>query len=364
MSFDAFYTAHIEPLYIAAIDQVRLQKARAQIWQFIWMLLTSSVVGVGFYFFLGDYITAWVAFVVLLLCSEIFYIQAYPYPDFEKPSTTIYIVVVVLCMAGGGIIIAAFHSSEVSLYFVGGTPLLISVAIAAMQNPHRAALLRPYAVLKDEIVSLFLKHLYPGFSLLPQSNVSARTLRELEIFDDATDVVDCGIAIGGKIGDYSFTIQKVKLIHISKDSRGNTSRSTVFDGFWMYLPKICNNMIPVIVQKHRRSGFISLFLENTRRIEMENAEFEQQFDVITSSEFEARRILSPSLMEQLSGFSKGEFPLHGIYFGLEQTHIAIKSPHAMFEDDFADNNAVKEGLSQSRTLLDIQMEIVLALTRI
>jgi hypothetical protein len=36
----------------------------------------------------------------------------------------------------------------------------------------------------------------------------------------------------------------------------------------------------------------------------------------------------------------------------------------MFEDDFADNNAVKEGLSQSRTLLDIQMEIVLALTRI
>ena len=364
MSFDAFYTAHIEPLYIAAIDQVRLQKARVQIWQFIWMLLTSIVVGVSFYLFLGDYITAWVAFVVLLLCSEIFYIQAYPYPDFEKPSITIYIVVVVLCMAGGGIIIAAFRSSEVSLYFVGGTPLLISVAIAAMQSPHRAALLRPYAALKDEIVSLFLKHLYPGFGILPDSYVTTRALREMEIFGNSIDEVDYGVTICGKIGDYLVTIQKVRLIRVSKDSRGNTSRSTVFDGYWVHLPKVFNNIVPVIVREHRSLGLISLFVENTRRIEMEDTEFEQQFDVITSNEFEARRILSPSLMGQLSGFSKGEFPLHGIYFGLEQTHIAIKSPHAMFEDDFADNNAVKEGLSQSRTLLDIQMEIVLALTRI
>jgi hypothetical protein len=96
---------------------------------------------------------------------------------------------------------------------------------------------------------------------------------------------------------------------------------------------------------------------------MEDTEFEQQFDVITSSEFEARRILTPALMEQLSGFSKGEFPLHGIYFGLDQTHIAIKSPHVMFEDNFANNTAVKEGLSKSRALLDMQMEIILALTR-
>ncbi|MEY3240275.1 MAG: hypothetical protein RIR11_1713 [Bacteroidota bacterium] len=363
MSFDAFYSAHIEPLYIAAIDLVRLQKARAQIWQFVWMLLTSIVVGLSFYFLLNDITTAWVTFVLLLLCSEIFYIQAYPYPDFEKPNITVYIAVVILCVAGGGIIIAAFHASEVSLFLVGWIPLLVSGAITVMQSPHRAALLRPYAALKEEVISLFLKHLYPGFSLLPPPNVSARTLRELEIFDDATDVVDCGIAIGGKIDDYSVAIQKVKLIRISKDSKGNTSRSTVFDGFWMYLPKICNNMVPVIVQKHRSTGFISLFLENTRRIEMEDTEFEQQFDVITSSEFEARRILTPALMEQLSGFSKGEFPLHGIYFGLDQTHIAIKSPHVMFEDNFANNTAVKEGLSKSRALLDMQMEIILALTR-
>jgi hypothetical protein len=363
MSFDTFYTAHIEPLYIAAIDLVRLQKARAQIWQFIWMLLTSIVVGVSFYLFLGDYITAWIAFVLLLLCSEIFYIQAYPYPDFEKPNITAYIVVAIICVAGGGMIVAAFYTSDVPLFLVGWIPLVVSVAITVMQSPHRAALLRPYAALKNEVISLFLKHLYPGFSLLPPSDVSARTLRELEIFDDATDEVDYGIALGGKIGDHWVTIQKVKLIRISKDSKGNTSRNTVFDGFWMYLPKICNNMIPVIVQKHRRSGFISIFLENTRRIEMEDAEFEQQFDVITSSEFEARRILSPSLMEQLSRFSKGEFPLHGIYFGLEQTHIAIKSPHAMFEDNFANNTAVKKGLSKTKALLDMQMEIILALMR-
>jgi hypothetical protein len=40
-------------------------------------------------------------------------------------------------------------------------------------------------------------------------------------------------------------------------------------------------------------------------------------------------------------------------FGLEQTHIALKMRHAMFENNFADNNAVKEGLSKSRILLEI-----------
>jgi hypothetical protein len=360
MYFDTFYTAHIEPLYNAAIDLVRLQKARMQIWQFIWMLLTSIVASIGCYFFLGDYMI----FFVLLLCSEIIYIQAYPYPDFEKPNITVYIAVVVLCVAGGGIIIAASRTSEVSLWFVGGIPLLISVAITVMQNPHRAALLRPYAALKEEIISLFLKHLYPGFSLLPNSYIASRTLRELEIFDDSIDEVDCGIAITGKIGDYLVTIQKVRLVRISKDSKGNTSRSTVFEGYWAHLPKVFNNMVPVIVRKHQSLGFISLFVENTRRIEMEDTEFEQQFDVITSSEFEARRILSPSLMGQMYTFSKGEFKLHGIYFGLEQTHLAIASRHAIFEDDFANTTAVKEGLSQSRKLLDMLMEIVLALTRI
>ena len=363
MSFDTFYAAHIEPLYVAAIDLVRLQKARAQIWQFIWMLLTSIVVGVGLYLFLDDYTTAWIAFVVLLLCSEIFYIQAYPYPDFEKPNVTNYIVITIICLAGGGIIIAGFHASDVPLFLVGWIPLLVSVALTVMQSPHRAALLRPYAALKEEVISLFLTHLYPGFRLLPHSYVTASTVRELEIFDDAVNEVDCGVALGGTVGDHWVTIQKVKLIRISKDSKGNTSRSTVFDGFWVYLPKVSNNMVPVIVRKHRGLGLLSLFVENTRRIEMEDIEFEQQFDVITSSEFEARRILSPALMEQLHTFSKGEFPLHGIYFGLDQTHIAIKTNHAIFEENFANNTAVKKGLSQSRALLDMQMEIVLALTR-
>ncbi len=361
MPFENFYTTHVAPLYTAAIDPARLQKAREQPWQFVWMVLLALIIGVITLWSTAEITTAWFVFAAVLVLSEFFYVQSYPYPDFEKPSAWLYAGIIVLGSAGGLMVSMGLHSGEWVHLAVGAIPLLLSVVFTVVQNPHRAALLRPYTGLQDDITRLFLKQLYPGLYFTTPDGAPARVFRELEIFGGDIDEVDLGISLGGKTGNTTFYLQKIKLIRVSKDSKGRTSRSTVFEGYWISLPKWGNHSAPVILRPHRHFELVNFFIENTKRIEMENPDFEQKFDVMTTNEFEARRLLTPAVMQQLYAFSEDKLcPLHGIYFGFDQTHIALKARATIFDTDFANPDRVRQDLRLTAALLDQQMAIVAA----
>jgi hypothetical protein len=359
MTFDNFYATHVAPLYTAAIDPARLQKAREQPWQFVWMVLLALIIGVATLWGTTEMTTAWFVFAAILVLSEFFYVQSYPYPDFEKPSAWLYVGIVVLGSAGGLIVGIGVQTGQWPQMAIGAIPLLLSVVFTVVQNPHRAALLRPYAALQNDITRLFFSQLYPGLYLTTVQGETARTFREMEIFGSGIDEVDSGISLGGKTGDTTFFLQKIKLIRVSKDSKGRTTRSTTFEGYWITLPQRNHLSAPVIVRPHRHFELVNLFIENTKRIELENPDFEQKFDVITTHEFEARRLLTPALMQQLYTFSENTLcPLHGIYFGVNDTHLALKSRETILETDFANPERVQKDLRQSAALLDQQLSLI------
>jgi hypothetical protein len=49
---------------------------------------------------------------------------------------------------------------------------------------------------------------------------------------------------------------------------------------------------------------LALYFVNRKRIELENVEFEKIFDVYSDDEIEARRLLTPKMMEKLVNFAK------------------------------------------------------------
>lgn len=69
--------------------------------------------------------------------------------------------------------------------------------------------------------------------------------------------------------------------------------------------------------------FLYFYFSNKNRVKLESKEFEKKFDVYSKDEIEARRLLTPKMMEQLSDFAnKSKFRWLALTF--EQNKIYIK----------------------------------------
>ena len=268
------------------------------------------------------------------------------------------------CIGGSALLVYAVEVAiKPIIYVFGSVMILVSVLTAGAQNPYRAALLRPYAELRSEVIQLFLGRLFPDLYLVTPTYIAVDALAGLQIFGNNFDEIESGEALAGKLNNNNIYLQKIKLIRVTKNNKGQSSRSTVFEGFWISLPNLHQNTTPVIARKHRSAQVIDIFVEDTHRIEMENPEFEQYFDAVASNEFEARRILTPVMMEQLSHFAQNAPALQGIYWGFGQIHLAVKTNITLFEEDFAHEAKVRKALSETQEVLDAQLEIILALDK-
>jgi hypothetical protein len=364
MTFEAFFSQYVDPVYAQSIDQQRYKAAKRYAWQFLWMFLLCVFTGLALHWFVADRTITVATFSIALLLSGILYVWDYPYPDFEKPGFFTYFFLFLFAGGGCGVLLMAEHATEPLITSVFGAVLLAVVVIIALaQSPHRAALTRPYEQLQAEVIDLFFRHLYPDFGVVSARPVDGEVLRSQKIIDDDFNEIQYGIAVQGRLHPFELLIQQVKLIKVTRDSKGRTSRSTVFTGLLLSINNHNALSAPVLLREHRGFQLQDVFWKESHRIEMEDPHFEKFFDVVCSNEFEARRLVTPAFMARLLPFAAEPSPLSGIFFDPHYTFMAVKTTQSFFEENYANPQAVKRELQQIHQVLDRQMELVLAITK-
>lgn len=355
--FDDFFKDQIEPLYVACIDPERLRRAKAQPWQFLWMFLAVSVTGLSVAWYWESKETGLMVFVGLLLMAELLYLFDYPYPEHESIGFFVPFFTVLTGLGGFLFLYLSEHAGAIA---AGCALLLASIAFTVLQDPNRAALTRPYESLKAEVIALFMKQFFPGFQWGRAHSMYASTLENLGIFCETFHEVETGEAIEGSLGNSHVLIESIKLIRVTRQSKGGTSRSTVFKGFLITVGPGLGQQPVVVVRPHRGLALKDAFVVEGHRIELEDPDFERQFDVLCPDEFVARRLMTPALMAKLSSWAEGPVALSGIWTG-SPTILSVESDAELFEGDYANLPEIKEVLKNLQVNIDRLLEMVLVI---
>ncbi len=146
-----------------------------------------------------------------------------------------------------------------------------------------------------------------------------------ELFGSSTNGGKSEDVFMGKISDVDFTLFEAKREKISRSKNGS-STTLVFHGLCMRLsfPKRFSGTTRVmsdygVLNKLHTTGH-DIPLE---RVKLEDAEFERQFEVLSTDQVEARYLLTPALMERLIEVQKILGPKTRLRAGFFDRHMLL-----------------------------------------
>jgi hypothetical protein len=107
--------------------------------------------------------------------------------------------------------------------------------------------------------------------------------------------------VQGAVGKTQFDLSDCKLVRKYKRRNAGEGRETVFHGLIgsFTFPKPFHGQTVVLVDKGTISNRLSGLLRDDKRVVLENAEFEDLFEVFSTDQVEARYLLNPVFMERL-----------------------------------------------------------------
>ncbi|MDG1857954.1 MAG: DUF3137 domain-containing protein [Emcibacteraceae bacterium] len=169
--------------------------------------------------------------------------------------------------------------------------------------------------------------------------------------------------ITGEAEGIDFKLLEAKLITITRDSKGRTSRKTVFNGFLVEFDfhKEFNGET-VITKDHTMIGnFFSGFGKTGNRVKLEDPEFERQFEVHSTDQVEARYLLTPRFMERVVDFSKlPRVRQVQLAFNNGRIYMAIKRKGNAFEGGsfkLNDPELIKQNINDIAMIFDVVTEL-------
>ena len=112
--------------------------------------------------------------------------------------------------------------------------------------------------------------------------------------------------IKGKAAGIDFNLLEAKLVNVSRDSKGQKSKSTVFQGFLVEFDFHKSFHGVTIITKDRTAigNFLTGWAKKGDRVKLEDPEFERKFEVHSTDQVEARYLLTPLFMERVLQFNR------------------------------------------------------------
>jgi len=165
------------------------------------------------------------------------------------------------------------------------------------------------------------------------------------------------------VDDIDFELLEAKLVNVSRDSKGRTTRTTVFQGFLVQFDFHKNfNGQTVITKDHTVIGnFFSNMSKNGERVKLEDREFEEQFEVHSTDQVEARYLLTPRFMERLLSFSRlPSVKQLQLAFKDGSIYMAIKRSSNAFEGgslNLNDPKLVQQNIKDIALIFDMVTEL-------
>lgn len=175
-------------------------------------------------------------------------------------------------------------------------PIVILLLILFMFNPSKKNFEKKY---KKTIISELITGYDKNLNFNPDLNIPKKTYNDAEF--ESYDEYSANDYIFGKInGIIDFELGDVHTMHISHDSEGHTTKTTVFQGLFSCskLNKNINSTIKIRSDK----GFFGKFFKDKQLMHMDSQEFEKHFDVLTDSKIKAMQVLTSDIMDYLINF--------------------------------------------------------------
>lgn len=237
--------------------------------------------------------------------------------------------------------VVAVLSMLVALRFVEYVFVVLPVSVVGvvlLSYYQRQQLRRYKARYKYQVVREVVTAIDPSYRYQPTGHVDAHFFTACGLFPMPFDEFSGDDLITGKIGqtDFEFSEIHVQRKHERRQANGKTQvhYETLFRGLFMHADFNKNLKTATYVQPE--SKLLNLnqrrASKQCRPVQLENVEFEKQFEVLAFDQIEARYVLTPRMMEAMLDI-KRKFPKNQFYFAFlgHRMYCGVKFNQAMFE---------------------------------
>ena len=193
---------------------------------------------------------------------------------------------------------------------------------------------------KNKIISPLISAFDENLNYFQESHVPSQYFTRSKIFTSRPDRVNGNDFVSGSIDGVQIQFSDLHAEKKHKDSKGNTSWSTIFQG--LFIVSDFNKNFKgetIILPDTAQSTFGNLVgnwlqsknMNRKELIKMDSTAFEKEFVVYSSDQIEARYILSPLLMSKLLSFKKLSKQPLSVSFRGGNIFLAIEYNKDLFE---------------------------------
>ena len=193
---------------------------------------------------------------------------------------------------------------------------------------------------KEKIIKPLINALDKKLTYTASLHVPQHTFERSKLFTQNIDRMSGNDFVRGTIDSINIQFSDIHAEERHKDSKGNTSWSTIFQGLFIVsefnktfhgktiiLPDTAQSTFGDLVGNWLQSKNMS----RDELVKMDDPEFEKEFVVYSTDQVEVRYILSHSLMKKLLIFKhKSKHPLHISFIG-GHIYMAIEYDKDLFE---------------------------------
>lgn len=152
---------------------------------------------------------------------------------------------------------------------------------------------------KKEFFSKIIDEKYPGATFEPSKGMTKKEYKALGMMKTGTNYTSKDLIIGKTKHDTDFKYSEVKVtVHADK------SEITIFNGAIFSFEYNKNFEAPVYICRRKMAAQEAFKHPKTHKIELENEEFNDMFDVYTDDDQTAFYLLTPPIMEKIIQFAK------------------------------------------------------------
>jgi len=193
---------------------------------------------------------------------------------------------------------------------------------------------------KDKIIHPLIQQIDSSFVYSKTASIPQSTFRQSKLFKKGIDRYNGNDLVRGKIDGVKLHFSDVHAEYETRDSKGNPSWHTIFQGLFISAEfnknfKGQTTVLPDSAEKTFGKvigGWLqSKNMNRNDLVKMDDPEFEKYFVVYGSDQIEARYILTHSMMKRILAFKKrSSVPLY-ISFTHQHIYLALEYNKDLFE---------------------------------
>lgn len=299
------------------------------------------------------------------------------YLETKRKSILIFYVIAIALFLGAIITVVCFfgnyegaeakeHAGTFILSFIG--PVFLGIYIIGFGNKKIPAY---KAVYKKEVVGKIAHSIDPSWEYDSKAHVAEEVYIESGLFNKSYEEFYGDDKVSGRVGQVVFESSELKTgsYYEYTDGDGNSKSewNGVFHGYFFHADfnkhlqgatYLINGDLEAVADTLRATSSNSKTRKRGSMVALENKEFAKVFKVHSTSQIEARYILTPKLMESLLHvYEVFKLPMHMSFIG-EKVYLAILFSKDLFEPSIWKSGLNMKELNKLYQLLNLNKIII------